>query len=375
VSDSFEAIKEIKVSGLQKEFIDLYSKFAKIFSKSQFWLEAISRLPRYFIEIVTFSLIMGFILSFIYVNNEITNILSLVTLYIFSAYRILPAFQNIYVVFSQLKFSKPVLISIHDDLTNFKITKKIFSEPVNFNHNISLKNVNFSFLNSKEPVLKDINLAITALSKIAIVGENGSGKSTLVKIILSLLHPSQGTLSVDNKIINENNCKFWRKIISFVPSKVFISKDTIINNITFGFEKERINKRLVEDVAEFFNIHNFIINELRHGYETIIGENGVHLSEGQYQCIGMARALYRQPQVLILDEATNSLDKIAEQKIIKKLLNLKNITLIQIAHRVEIFENYDHIFYLEKGKIKDNGNYTQLLNINKEFLEMTKKFK
>ena len=375
VSESFEAIKEIKVSGLQKEFIDLYSKFAKIFSKSQFWLEAISRLPRYFIEIVTFSLIMVFILSFIYGNNDISNILSLVTLYIFSAYRTLPAFQNIYVVFSQLKFSKPVLISIHDDLTNFKISKKVFLEPIKFNNNITVKNVNFSFLNSTEPALKDINLVITAFSKIGIVGENGSGKSTLVKIILSLLNPSQGTLSVDNKIINENNCEFWRQTISFVPSKVFISKDTIINNITFGFEKEKINKKLVEDVAEFFNIHNFIKSELRNGYETIIGENGVHLSEGQYQCIGMARALYRRPQVLILDEATNSLDKISEQNIIKKLRNLKHITLIQIAHRVEIFENYDRIFYLEKGKIKDHGNYQQLLNVNKQFLEMTKKFK
>jgi ABC-type bacteriocin/lantibiotic exporter with double-glycine peptidase domain len=247
--------------------------------------------------------------------------------------------------------------------------------PINFNHSITLNNVNFSFLNAKKPVLKDINLVIPALSKIGIVGENGSGKSTLVKIILSLVKASQGNLSVDNLIINENNNESWRKIISFVPSKVFISNDTIINNIAFGLEKEKINKRLVEDVAKFFNIHSFITNELRHGYETILGKNGVHLSEGQYQCIGMARALYRKPKVIILDEATNSLNKVSEQKIINKLLKLKNITLIQIAHRVEIFENYDRILYLEKGKIKNQGNYKQLLNNNKQFFEMTRKFK
>ena len=200
------------------------------------------------------------------------------------------------------------------------------------------------------------------------VGSTGSGKTSTADIILGLLEPQKGELKVDGKIINNQNRRSWQKSIGYVPQFIFLADDTIFANIGFGYDANDINKDSVIKAAKAANLHDFIINELPMGYDTIIGERGVRLSGGQRQRLGIARALYHSPKVLVLDEATSAMDSITEKLIMNAINKLKrNTTIIVIAHRLTTIKNCDKIFLLDKGKLIDHGNYEYLIQSSELF--------
>ena len=195
------------------------------------------------------------------------------------------------------------------------------------------------------------------------VGETGSGKSTLLDIILCLINPQEGTLEIDGKIISDSNKRSWQNSIGFVPQKIFLTDETIAQNIAFGVKPNKIKQIDVENAAKMANLHNFVNNELPLKYETTIGERGVRLSGGQQQRIGIARALYHNPQVLILDEATSALDSNTEDAVMQALNNInKKITVIMVAHRLSTLKNSNLIYILEKGEIKKKTTFKELVN-------------
>ena len=181
-----------------------------------------------------------------------------------------------------------------------------------------------------------------------------------------MLEAQKGSLEVDGKIITKQNSRSWQRSIGYVPQQIYLSDDTIEANIAFGLDpSEEINIKNVEKAAKIANLHNFVTNELPKKYKTIIGEQGVRLSGGQRQRIGIARALYRNPQVLILDEATSALDNQTEEAVMSALNNLnKNITIIIIAHRLNTLKNCDIIFKFEKGQLINSGKFNELINGN-----------
>ena len=190
---------------------------------------------------------------------------------------------------------------------------------------------------------------------------------------MGLLDVSRGTLNVDGIPITDSNKRSWQKNIGYVPQQIYLADTSVANNIAFGLETESINQELLEKAAKTSNIHEFIINELPQGYNTIVGERGVRLSGGQRQRIGIARAIYHNPGVLILDEATSSLDNITEQAVIKTINNLeKKTTIIQIAHRLTTVMNCEKIFLLEKGVLVGQGSYRELIQNNEQFRKMNK---
>ena len=372
VNEAFGAAKEIKIGGLEKIYISRFKRPAKIYANSQALALVLSHIPRFFIEGVAFGGMILLVLIMMSRGSGFNSVIPIVALYAFAGYRLIPALQNIYYALAQISFSKPALNLLHKDLMNLKFEK--VSEtvaPMTFNKSIALNNIEYNYPNSKHTTLKNINLIIPAFSKVGFVGPTGSGKTTAIDIILGLLDPSKGTLTVDGNIIKSHNKRSWQKNIGYVPQQIYLSDTTIAANIAFGVEKKEINYEAVKDAAKIANLNDFVINELPNHYDTVVGERGVRLSGGQRQRIGIARALYYKPQVLILDEATSALDKVTEAEVMEAMNNLSNkITIIIIAHRLSTVKNCDNIFLLGNGNLKDQGTYDDLVIKNDNFKKM-----
>jgi len=217
-------------------------------------------------------------------------------------------------------------------------------------------------------VLKDVSLNISAKTTVGLVGATGSGKTTTIDIILGLLEAQKGTLEVDGQTITKFNSRSWQRNIGYVPQHIYLADDTVAANIAFGVNPKDINHEAVEKASKIANLNEFVLEELPKQYQTTIGERGVRLSGGQRQRIGIARALYHKPQVLILDEATSALDNQTEKAVMDAINNLnKNITIILIAHRLNTVKKCDNIFLLEKGKLKNEGTFEELIQVNENF--------
>ena len=194
------------------------------------------------------------------------------------------------------------------------------------------------------------------------MGVTGSGKTTTVDIILGLLEPQKGMLEVDEKIITKQNVRSWQRSVAYVPQYIYLSDDTVAANIAFGVESKKINQDMIEKSAKIAELHKFVTDELPKKYQTIIGERGIRLSGGERQRIGIARALYHNPQVLIFDEATSALDNQTEQAVMDAVNNLgKDITIILIAHRLSTVKNCDIIFKFENGRLVDQGSFDEII--------------
>jgi ABC-type multidrug transport system fused ATPase/permease subunit len=376
VSEAFGAIKEVKFAGLENIYIDRFAETSKIFAKHQASALILSQLPRFAIEGVAFGGIIIVIIYYLVQTNNFTNALPLVSLYAFAGYRVLPALQKIYNSITLLRFMGPALDNLLEELkiNQPKITLKK-GDSLPFKKSIRLKNIYYNYPNTKKLALKNINLEIFAHTTVGLAGATGSGKTTIADIILGLLDPQKGTLEIDGKIINNENKKSWQQTIGYVPQHIYLFDDTISSNIAFGIDKENINQKSIECAAKAANLHEFIINDLPLGYKTIIGERGIRLSGGQRQRIGLARALYHNPRVLILDEATSAMDNVTENLIMKEIYKLrKDTTIILIAHRLTTIKDCDVIFLLDKGKLNNQGTFQELIKSSKLFSKNVSKF-
>ena len=362
VSEAFGASKEVKIRSLENVFIKRFSKAAQIFARTNSSALAIQQLPRFALEGVAFGSVILVMLFMISKKGNFNEALPIVSLYVFAGYRLMPALQQIYSSITQLRFIGPSVDSLSNDLKNLRVDKANYDKNViPVTKSIILKNIYYNYPNSSRATLKNINLTIPAKSTVGFVGATGSGKTTTVDIILGLLEPEKGTLEVDEKIINRHNIKSWQSSIGYVPQHIYLSDNTVAANIAFGIEDEYINYEAIEKASKIANLHNFVINNLPNQYQTNIGERGVRLSGGERQRIGIARALYHNPQVLILDEATSSLDNQTEQVVMQAINKLsKDILIILIAHRLNTVKNCDNIFVMEKGELIKQGTFEDL---------------
>jgi ABC-type multidrug transport system fused ATPase/permease subunit len=368
-SDAFAAAKEVKIGGLEETYVENFSVSAKTYAQVNASEQVISQFPRFILEAIAFGGILLIMLYTIKLTGGFSNSLPIISLYVFAGYRLMPAIQVIYSSFTQIAFVSPTLDKLYQDLKNLKPLDKDQDQGVlTMKKKITLNNIEYNYSNASQTTLKNINLSIPIKSTVGLAGATGSGKTTTVDIILGLLEAQKGTLEVDGKIITRQNARSWQRSLGYVPQQIFLSDDTIIANIAFGVDSKDINLEAVEKASHIANLHDFIINELPEKYQTKIGERGVRLSGGQRQRIGIARALYHNPQVLILDEATSALDNQTEKAVMDAVNNLsKSITIIIIAHRLSTLKKCDNIFLLEKGEIKDQGTFEELIKINENF--------
>ena len=367
LSNSFGSIKETKLRGLENFYINNFSIAAKKFAKNQLSANIIGQLPRYLFETVAFGGLLIIILYLMKQSNSFTKILPILSLYIFAGYRLMPALQQIYNALASLRFADVSIKSVYEDLKK-KSDLNSTDKTIKFSNEIFLQNITFIYPNSNKTNLSNVSMTIPAKTTVGLVGATGSGKTTLADIVLGLLEPQKGDLKVDNTKINKKNLATWQKNIGYVPQQIFLTDQSITSNIAFGIDNFLIDHQAVEEASRIANLHEFVINDLKNRYDTIVGERGIRLSGGQRQRIGIARALYHKPKLLILDEATNALDNLTEQAVMDAVHNLSNkITIILIAHRLNTVRKCDQIFLMDKGKIIANGNYDQLSKSSKEF--------
>jgi ABC-type multidrug transport system fused ATPase/permease subunit len=237
------------------------------------------------------------------------------------------------------------------------------SQLVPKNNSIKLEMVAFGYdrNNLSDLVLKNLSLDIKANTTVGFVGSSGSGKTTTVDLILGLLKPFEGRLSIGGVDLNKLERSQLAKIMGYVPQHIFLTDDSIATNIAFGVKPEDIDMDAVIRASEAANLHDFISDQLPEGYQTFVGERGVRLSGGQRQRIGIARALYQDPDILVLDEATSALDNATEQAVMDAVIRLKSKkTIILIAHRLSTIESCDRVFVFDGGEVVDEGSYAEL---------------
>jgi len=377
VSEAFGDIKQVKLKFYERFFINRYSKAAIEHARVNASTHIMGTIPHYIMEVIALG---GIILVVIYLlarGQGFGDFLPIIGLYAFSTYRMLPAIQQIFEAMAKIRFNIEGLNLLYEELSSLKEIKVDRSsdkiEPIPFKKELSLENVSFSYPEAGKPAINDINVRIETNTSVAFAGVTGAGKTTIANIVLGLLAPDSGRITIDGVEINEDNLKKWQRNLGYIPQDIYLQDDTIKHNITFGIADDKIDMDAVIRAAKIANIHDFIMEELPGKYETVVGERGVRLSGGQRQRIGIARALYHNPEVLVLDEATSALDGATEHEVFEAIENVaKTKTLIMIAHRLTTIQDCDVIYVMHNGKIVGSGRYDELLKSNRSFQKIAK---
>jgi ABC-type multidrug transport system fused ATPase/permease subunit len=374
VNETFGGIKDIKILGKEQVFLDLFSGHSKKYAMNDVKNEIISDIPKYIMETIAIGGILCVIIFMVHGGSEMDEYLPVLTIYAFGAYRLLPSLQKIFRAVSNVKYHFKIIDNLNSDYNILPDGSSLESDDtprMKFEGEIKLENIVFSYPNSNKDIIKNQTLVIKSNTSIALVGSTGCGKTTFIDIILGLLEAQSGIICVDGIKIDDTNRKNWQKNLGYVPQSIYLTDDTIRNNIAFGIDPQKINDEAVIQAAKIANIHDFVSDDLSEGYNTIIGERGIRLSGGQRQRIGIARAVYHNPSVLILDEATSALDSLTETAIMDAIKNLSHKkTIIMIAHRITTVKGCDVIYLMEKGIIVDHGCYDDLYRRNGSFRKM-----
>ncbi|MCH9770561.1 MAG: ABC transporter ATP-binding protein/permease [Gammaproteobacteria bacterium] len=375
--EAFGGVKEVKAKGHESHFTRRFAVAAKSFAQMVVRNQMITQLPRYLLETVAFGGLLMITLYLILTQPNFSKVMSLLALYALAGYRLMPSLQQLYLSITTIRFNKPIVDVVYadlkdaEDLTAQSDSLSVKSMP--FARSIDLQQLSFTYEGAEQSAINNFNLSIPKGANIAFVGHTGAGKTTIVDLILGLLTPTTGQISVDGKVLTANNRQAWQQIIGYIPQEIFLCDGTVAENIAFGTSKSKIDLAQVQRVAKVANLHDFVVNDLPLGYETVVGEKGVRLSGGQRQRIGIARAIYDNPDILVLDEATSALDGITEEAVLQAIHALsKQKTLITIAHRLATVKSCDQIYLLEAGNIVDQGSYQELIARNKTFKAMAR---
>jgi ATP-binding cassette subfamily C protein len=381
VNEGIGGFKEVTLTNRKPWFIKRFEDSMLSLSKAEIFQQTTRQSVNPIIETIAIAgiLLIAFIL--LKQGHSLAMLSSILALFALSIRRLLPAVNNIVSQYSSLRYNAYSVNPIYEDLINLEKYQNLKQDDDNDKDNnkskksflkekIAIKNLDFKYQKHQDLILRDISFSITQGQAIALVGSTGSGKTTLADLILGLLKPSSGKIEVDDKDIY-TNISAWQKNIGYIPQFIYLSDDSIKNNIAFGLEEDEIDDDKLKKAIEVSQLTEFI-GQLPEKENTKIGERGIRLSGGQRQRIGIARALYDNPEVLVMDEATSSLDNITEKFIIEAIEKLKkNRTIIIIAHRLSTVKNCDQLYILKQGQIIEQGTYNELIVKNKEFKDMS----
>lgn len=391
IQEAFGGIKDVKVFGLERAFLARFRHSAHVLAEGGVKAKMVSELPSFALQALVFGGMMLVLLYLVATRGGLQGALPVLSLYAFGAYRLLPALQSIFSLLSEVRFSQAALNLLHRDivaLENWSDARDVERsdadngqliaavEPLGLKSKLELDGVTYSYVGAARRAMDNISLTVSAHTTIGLVGATGSGKTTAVDMILGLLWPSEGRLRVDGIDITADNVVAWRRTLGYVPQHIFLADDSIAANIAFGLPPELIDRAAVERAARVANLHDFVMRELPQGYDTQVGERGVRLSGGQRQRIGIARALYHDPEVLIMDEATSALDNLTERAVMEAVQNLgSRKTIILIAHRLTTVRNCDCIFLLDQGRVTASGTFAELVERDAHFRAMAEAIK
>ena len=347
-NEALQFIKEIKIFNKEIFFMDNFTINNLKAIEASKKLTYLNILPRILVEITVVSFLIFFLLSNLVQNTSSEKIISLLAIFAAASFRIMPSINRIMISFQSLRFGITVINPIFKNYNIKKILpfKEKNLDKINFSK-LSIQNIKFEYEKNKK-LFNEFNFTINKNEKIAIVGKSGSGKTTLLNLIIGFLKPLSGKIYLNNKILSSKDIFDWQQIIAYMPQKTCLTDDTILNNIRLDSKIKIDQKKLFKCLKESELIKDIKSNKIFLNRK--VGEDGVSLSEGQRQRLSLARALYHDRQILILDEATSSLDKINERNILKTLSKLKNKTIIMVTHNKNNLRFFDKVFEIKNNK-------------------------
>ncbi|QDD00462.1 ABC transporter ATP-binding protein [Candidatus Methylopumilus planktonicus] len=360
-------IRYIILGQLQNYFTDHFSRENKAFRYRHATNGIILQAPRLLLESIAVFMISGVAIFFVLREKNIATMIPLMGFLVFSCYRLLPLVQQMYssigsIIGLSASVERILDLLVTEETLSVDESKK---KPLLLKNRIDFDRVFFKYndLNS-DWTIKNVTFSIKAKTTVALVGQTGSGKSTISDLILGLISNNKGSIKIDDQLLNKSNMNNWQATVAHVPQSIFLSDATITENVAFGIPPDQIDMNQVKKVCKIAQISDFI-ETLNKKYDERVGERGVRLSGGQRQRIGIARALYKNPDLIVFDEATSALDNQTEREVVAAIDKLEgHSTIILIAHRISTVKRADNILLFENGRLLAQGNYEQLLNNN-----------
>jgi len=347
INETFAAIKEIKIFAIEKYFLERFriqnTSLSKIFFKHYF----IGGLPRHTLEYILFITIISLIF-FLYLNNfSQSSIIQILAVYTLVSFRITPIVSRILASSQNIRFTSPSFKKLYVEYKHPIQPKKKITKNFRYNKNLTIRLKNFKNENSQVAILKDISINIPKGSKVGIVGPSGSGKSTIIDIICGFKKAKKNCIKVDGKCILDN-INGWQTNIGYIPQDIVILNQSIKENILFGSSNKKYSNKKILDILKKVSLHQFI-KKLPGGLSHIIKQDGKNISGGEKQRIAIARSLIKNPEIIVLDEATSGLDTFTEEKIYQMIKKLRK-TVIVVSHRINSLNFCDKIYHLKSGK-------------------------
>jgi len=375
VNQGLGGIKDARVLNRENEFIEKFRVEAFNSSKLLTYITYTKKIPQPVIETTAVIGMMLIAAILVWQGRSMTAIIPIMALFAMAIVRLMPAIRKLTTDYTYLVYNIVSLNPIYEDLKELETDRKLFiadrrkGDILNLEKIIEAKDVHYCYPESDEQALNGVSFAIPKGHAVAFVGSSGAGKTTVVDLLLGLLKPESGTIEVDGKNI-QDNLSAWQQNIGYIPQSIYLADETLRSNIAFGLPEKEIEEDKIRQAIESAQLRE-LVERLPGGLDTVIGENGTRLSGGQRQRVGIARALYHNPQVLVMDEATSALDNITEKEITRAIEALKgDRTIIMIAHRLTTVENCDLLYLMKEGKIVDSGTYSKLVDNNRDFRKM-----
>lgn len=374
MSEGFGGIKDVLLMHRQEAFARQFDTSSRKWARGQGVTHGLGEAPRYAIELVAFGSVILLVLYLLNLyQGNLGSILPALSIYALAGFKMLPAFQKIYSGISSIRSNLAAFEEIRDDLIASRVgrpekSRADMDPPLVPIREIRLQDVVFRYPDKAEPALDGLSLCLPACSMVGMVGASGGGKSTAVDLLMGLMMPESGSVTVDGVSIGGDNLARWQACISYVPQHIYLTSASIRENVAFGIEPAEIDDGRVLEVLRAAQMETLVMKDLPEGLETRVGERGVQLSGGQRQRIGIARALYHATPVLVLDEATSALDGTTERQVMEAIHAFSGTrTIIMIAHRLSTVRQCDCIYLVEKGRVIGQGTYEQLASRNEAF--------
>jgi ATP-binding cassette, subfamily B, bacterial PglK len=365
-SEMLSGIKELKLFHGEEYLLRHFAGGVKHLGRSEITVGLVKTIPQYLLQTLALAGTVGVALVLFRTGAANEEVFTTLGVFALGGYRMMSAGQRVFANFSSIRFRSASLENIRNELHS--VEPPPVQRPLKFEKEIVLKELTFSYPEQPVPVLSKLNLTIPRHSKVAFVGTTGAGKTTLLNVLLGLLQPVSGSIEIDGCPLDKTTVSAWHRCLGYVPQDVFLLDDTILNNIAFAVPASDVDRPAAIRAAQIAQLDEFVSTELSEGYDTIVGERGARLSGGQKQRLGIARALYRQPEVLVLDEATSALDGGTESTVIDGLESESSKkTLLVVAHRLMTVRRCNLIHLLKDGALIASGSYDELMDGCEEF--------
>jgi ABC-type multidrug transport system fused ATPase/permease subunit len=367
LQEGFGGAKDVKVLGRENEFLSQHEKHLGESIRINRIYNVILTLPRSFMEIITIVGLCLLVVSMVVRGRELADIVPILGLFAAAAFRVMPSINRLLMATQTLIFNRSIIASVYKDFLLDSPDSTSSGSGTKFAAQLELTDVSFKYPTAATASLQNVSLVVKRGEAVGFVGPSGAGKSTLVDVILGLFAPTSGVVKVDGQDVQQN-LRNWQNQIGYVPQAIYLTDDTLRRNVAFGLNDENIDDNLVRNAIRLAQLEEFVAT-LPEKLETVVGERGVRLSGGQRQRIGIARALYHNPSVLVLDEATSSLDTPTEHGVMQAVQALQGSkTVLIVAHRLSTVEYCDRLYKIENARITEEGTFHEVVqrsNINK----------